>query len=94
MHQHIHALITALVNIDQRVAERQGIVKIGDVNVVGSGIIAPRGVVILDSVLRPSKVFGVADGKGFLIPEHELTVTDQQNLKKIETAIFSQFERE
>jgi hypothetical protein len=50
---------------------------VGEVQVVSGGIIGRRGSVVVDNYVEPRKVFGVANGRGGLIHEHELTAAER-----------------
>ncbi len=43
--------------------------RIGDINIVGGGLIGTLGAIVVDNVTQPSLVVGVADGFGGLLPE-------------------------
>jgi len=60
--------------------------KIKGVKVVSGGVIGRKGDVVLDSVGTPSKVLGVADGLGQILP-YQRSMSYLDNMKKIESEI-------
>lgn len=83
----IHAEIQAGIGCAQLISERQGVKTIGDLLIASGGIIVPEGSVIVDSIKRPAKVFGIADGRGFLIQSASLTDEHLERIKKVEKLI-------
>ena len=57
------------------------------VAVAAGGVIAPRGTVIVDSLQAPSRVFGMADGRGLLIDSAALTHDEQQSVQTVERRV-------
>lgn len=57
------------------------------VAVAAGGIIAPRGTVIVDSLQAPSRVFGMADGRGLLIDANTLTDDEQRSVQAVERRV-------
>ena len=57
------------------------------VAVAAGGMIAPRGTVIIDSLLAPSRVFGMADGRGLLIDSDALSHDEQQAVQTVERRV-------
>jgi 4-hydroxy-2-oxovalerate aldolase len=85
----IHAEINAIMGCYNLVIEKQGLKKINNTVLVSGGIIAPEGSVIVDSVNHPTKVFGIADGRGFLIQSSTLTKDHIFSIKEVEKLIAS-----
>jgi hypothetical protein len=56
----------------RRLIERMGRGEAGGYGMVSNGVIGRRGDVVVDDVRRPGTIFGVADGKGNLVPEAEI----------------------
>ncbi|MDA7774255.1 4-hydroxy-2-oxovalerate aldolase [Pseudomonadales bacterium] len=89
MHSHIESLIKNLVIVSEKVANiSQHSLNIEGVDVVSSGVVAPRDTVIVDSASQPNKVYGIADGSGFLLPGNELTSEQKRKLARIEVAVY------
>ncbi len=44
--------------------EHAGWVSLGDFNIVAGGVLGRRGDIVVDSIVRPHRVFGTADGRG------------------------------
>lgn len=57
------------------------------VAVAAGGVIAPRGTVIVDSLQAPSRVFGMADGRGLLIDATTLTDDELQSVQTVERRV-------
>lgn len=57
------------------------------VAVAAGGVIAPRGTVIVDSLQAPSRVFGMADGRGLLIDSGALSHDEQQSVQTVERRV-------
>jgi hypothetical protein len=47
--------------------------KIANIPVVAGGVLGRRGDIVLDSISSPTMVIGVADGKGGLLSEREIS---------------------
>lgn len=54
---------------------------------VAGGMIGQRGEVILDQILTPRQVIGIANGIGGLVPSAELTPDDARNLSRAKTLV-------
>jgi hypothetical protein len=85
----IHAEINATLGCFNLIEGRQGVREIENETVVSGGVIAPAGAVVVDSIYRPTKVFGIADGRGFLVEAIKLTDQQLSSIKKIERFIDS-----
>lgn len=55
----------------KKMANLTGAKVLSGVPLVAGGFIGPRGSVVVDSVLKPSRVIGIADGLGGLLPPEE-----------------------
>lgn len=80
----IHSEILASAAMQQVVDNKMGMAELDGVPVASGGIIAAKGTVIVDSFTSPHKVFGVADGRGFLIPAAQLDAMFAARLEKIQ----------
>lgn len=47
--------------------------KIADIPAVAGGVLGRRGDIVLDSIINPTMVIGVADGKGGLLNQNEIS---------------------
>ena len=63
---HIISLIECL-----QPSKRTKSIEIAGIKMVSGGLIAPKGSVVVDNILNPSKVMGIASGIGTLLPHHE-----------------------
>lgn len=80
----IHAEIDAAYGMRTLVSETQGIYMIDqDFSIAAGGVVAPRGTVIVDDISSPSKVFGIADGEGFLLPLSEVSADHKTRLESV-----------
>lgn len=80
----IHSEILASAAMQQVVDYKMGMAELDGVPVASGGIIAAKGTVIVDSFTSPQKAFGVADGRGFLIPAAQLDASFAARLEKIQ----------
>jgi len=87
MHLFIHSEISAILGCNSLVSERQGLRKLDNLLLVSGGVVGPEGAVVVDSYSNPTKVYGIADGKGFLIPESNLKNEHIENIKRVEDFI-------
>jgi 4-hydroxy-2-oxovalerate aldolase len=83
----IHAEVATAAGTATLVARVQGESTIGGVSVAAGGMLASRGTVIVDSVQAPTRVFGVADGGGMLLPPDQLTDELQRRLAAVEHSV-------
>jgi len=85
MRASLAAELASALGTSRIVNELSGIGEINGVPVVAGGRVAPYGTIVLDSITNPSKVIGVADGKGKVIygrkPEF------QEKIEKVEEEI-------
>lgn len=79
--------LTSLLGSNRIVNELMGRKQIVGVSVVAGGLVGNHGEVVVDSVSNPSKVVGVADGRGFLIDERKLCNEDRSKIQQVEQAI-------
>jgi 4-hydroxy-2-oxovalerate aldolase len=85
----IHAEVAAAAGMARLVREGQGVGMIGEIPVAAGGTIPARGTVVVDSVRLPTKVFGVADGAGLLLPVEELPDELRDRLQAVQDAVLS-----
>jgi 4-hydroxy-2-oxovalerate aldolase len=85
----VQAEITAASGMYNVVHVLAGSTEVNGIEIVSGGVIARRGAVVVDEFRSPSKVFGVADGRGFLIPKNELTGQDRENLERVNQYILT-----
>lgn len=64
--------------------EAYGLTAFGGVPVVSGGIVAERGVVVVDNLARPTIVVGVANGIGGLVPDDELRGGERERVADVE----------
>lgn len=70
--------------------EKQGYGNINGVKIAAGGLVAPKGTVIVDSITNPSKIFGIANGMGYLISTEQYSEEDLDSKRKIENWILTQ----
>jgi 4-hydroxy-2-oxovalerate aldolase len=87
MYPLIHAEALALVGMLSLVKNNQGVSQICGIPVAAGGVVAKKGTVIIDSIRSPSKVYGIANGNGYLISPNNLGIDDHKQIKKIENHI-------
>lgn len=80
----IHSEILAAAAMQQVVDHKLGMAELDGVPVASGGLIAPEGTVIVDSYSSPQKIFGVADGRGFLIPAEKLSAVYAARLQTVQ----------
>lgn len=88
MHLQIHSLLASLACMPTIVHENQGIFEVSGVSVAAGGVVARRGAIVIDSIKHPTKVFGVANGRGFLMSEDEYSDNNIEDMRKVESFIY------
>ncbi len=83
----IFSEIENAIEVRKMVTDRMGCQMLDGIRVASGGMLVECGAVIVDDYRYPSKVFGVADGKGFLRAPAELTDEDIENIARIEREI-------
>lgn len=83
----IHGAIASAFGMRQLLEQATGSSYIEGILVAAGGLVAPRGTVILDSIQSPKKVYGIADGKGFLLSDIDWDDTMRDCYRKIERYI-------
>jgi hypothetical protein len=63
-----------------------GRTEIAGVQVVSGGVLGRRGDVVVDSITNPTRIIGIADGKGQLLPDEKRTFYNEE-LKKVKTEL-------
>lgn len=89
MQLQIHSVISNLIGVTNKAAQCRGMVEIEGIPIASGGVIAPRSTVIVNSSQRPTKVYGVADGRGFLLRDVELNEELKERMRKVEIAIYT-----
>lgn len=74
-----------LLNVDYHVSTIMGRKPFAGVNIVAGGVVGQKGDVVVDSVSDPSRVIGVADGKGGVIYDNKRY---QPQVDKVRTHIY------
>ena len=85
----LHSEVASAAGVASLVSRVQGMGAINGVAIAAGGMVAPRGTVIVDSVQMPSRVFGVADGRGMLLPREQLSAEFQRRLADVEESVAS-----
>lgn len=94
MHSYILAEIDAQLGTNQKHITIQGVGTVNDIRIASGGWVASKGTVIVDNVNRPRKIFGVANGQGFLLADFELSATDRETMKQLESLLAQKFSNE
>ncbi len=55
----------------KRISDAMGFKLLEDIPIVAGGVIGTKGTVVVDSLIKPSCVIGIADGGGGLVPKQE-----------------------
>jgi len=72
-----------MLNTEKLVSRISGIRKINNFSIVAGGVIGNKGDVVLDSLNKPKKILGVADGKGKLLANQRLYRNNVNLVKEI-----------
>jgi radical SAM superfamily enzyme YgiQ (UPF0313 family) len=64
-----------------------GRIELGGVTFVSGGVVGRPGDVVVDSIIDPSAIIGLADGSGKLIPRHRLDGTHRDILAKAQAVL-------
>ena len=56
---------------------------VAGVDVASGGLVAERGVVVVDDARSPAQLVGVADGRGGLVPPGALEPADQERVGRV-----------
>lgn len=83
----IHSEIASVFGMTQLLEQSTGSSYIEGILVAAGGLVAPRGAVILDSIRTPKKIYGIADGKGFLLSDVNWDDTMKDSYRTIERYI-------
>jgi 4-hydroxy-2-oxovalerate aldolase len=79
----------AAVNSYTLVNKNIGFRESNGIMIASGGYLAPYGCVIVDSVNNPSRIIGIADGYGKLLPPSKCTKEHFENIDKVEGVILS-----
>ncbi len=85
----IHGEISAALGTAALVEGSLGTAEIAGVRVAAGGRVAPRGTVIVDSARAPTRVLGIADGRGFLLPAGDLGEEMRARLDAVQAELFT-----
>ncbi len=91
MHPYIIAELEARLGVNQKHLTIQGVAEINGIAIASGGWVASRGTVIVDNVNKPRKIFGIANGQGFLFSDEQLSHDDKKKLKEIKSLIMVRF---
>jgi hypothetical protein len=78
------AEIKALITLRKSLANGMEVINYDGFSIAPCGVLVPRGTLIVDNPKDPGKVFGMADGKGFLIEVGKLREKESKTLHKFE----------
>lgn len=73
--------VEAVIDTDMHFECCYGSDMCGGVRYVAGGCIGQRGDIVVDRISAPSEIYGVADGRGFLLPKEQYQEKDKQNLQ-------------
>jgi hypothetical protein len=91
MHPYILAEIDAQLGTNMKHVTIKGVGTVNDIRIASGGWVASKGTVIVDNVNRPRKIFGIANGQGFLLGDQELDAHDRERIQKLEILLAQQF---
>lgn len=94
MHSYILAELEARLGANQKHTTIQGVAEINGIAIASGGWVASKGTVIVDNVNKPRKIFGIANGQGFLFAEEQLSDADKKRLNEIKNLITARFGNE
>ena len=77
--------LASTLGTDRTVRELMGRTEIAGIPVVAGGLVGKYGDIVVDSVSNPSRVVGVADGKGMVI--YEVPDSFSESLHKVEKIV-------
>jgi 4-hydroxy-2-oxovalerate aldolase len=83
----LQAEILRATDARQRATRTAGLAVYEGIPLVSGGVLAPRGTIVVDSVVSPRVVHGVADGRGALINAHDLDVETMDRLRRAEDVL-------
>lgn len=89
MHRELHAEIQAQLESSNRYFSRHADSEISGIRVVSNGLVGQAGDLVVDSVSAPTKVIGVADGRGLLLPLEAYDSIDFQRVQRVREFITS-----
>jgi 4-hydroxy-2-oxovalerate aldolase len=87
MHPYILAELEARLGANQKYTTVQGAAEINDISIASGGWVASKGTVIVDNVNKPKKIFGIANGQGFLFPDDQLSFEFRKKLNDVQNLI-------
>jgi 4-hydroxy 2-oxovalerate aldolase len=93
MHRELHAEIQAQLESSNRYLSRSADSEISGIRVVSNGLVGQAGDLVVDSVSAPTKVIGVADGRGLLLPLEAYDSADFRRVQQVREFITSSFKQ-
>lgn len=82
--------LASLLGKERIVKELMGRKEIAGVSLVAGGLLGVRGEVVVDSISNPSKVIGIADGRGFLVEDDAQNEEEKSKILTINNEILRQ----
>lgn len=83
----LQAEILRATDARERATRAAGIAVREGISIVSGGVLAPRGTIVVDSVVSPRVVHGVADGRGSLLGAHDLDGETAAQLRHAEDVL-------
>lgn len=83
------AELSALNSLREVIQNKQGYSSLDGIPIAAGGVVAPEGTVVVDSVHFPHKVFGIADGEGYLLPDQDLSEEQKGRADHVERILAS-----
>ncbi len=89
MHRELHAEIQAQVESSERYSESHATSDILGIRVIANGLVGQAGDIVIDSISNPTKIIGVADGRGLLRPLEAYTSEDFNRIHQVREYVSS-----
>lgn len=91
MHSYIHSEIDAQLSTNQKHITIQGVGTVNGIRIASGGFVASKGTVIVDNINRPRKIFGIANGQGFLLSDYEMDKADREKISNLGNLLAEKF---
>ncbi|WP_379948538.1 NAD(P)-binding domain-containing protein [Ectobacillus funiculus] len=85
----LYTLLPLLDDVRAFFNDVQGKAFVDNITIVSGGIIGASGDIIVDNIKHPRQVIGIANGLGGLKDTNDYTVSDQENLTKVQKFILA-----
>lgn len=83
----IHSEIASVAGMRDFVSRVQGRRLLNGIEIAAGGVLAPKNSVIVDSISQPARIFGIADGNGFLLSQTGITEELQSKMRIVQESL-------